>query len=123
MADIHVLAGDGLGLWTIVLHFAVPNQDNNVSVNYRTALINSGLGGTSSMVEGDGPDEITTAELAAVTAGELFEYIEAFLAESGATNNAEMLAAAQAMYAARETPVLNKLKRMLRYYGYTGSAA
>lgn len=122
MADIHVLAGDGLYRWAIVFHFAVPNINNSVSVNYRTALINSGLGGTSVMTEGSGAGQITTAELAQVVSGELYEHGEPFLAESGSTNNAEMLAAAQAMYASRETPVLATLQKRLRYYGYIGSA-
>lgn len=123
MADIHVLAGDGLGAWTIVFHFVVPDQNNNVAINYRTALINSALGGISVMAEGSAAGQITSAELALVAAGEVYEHSEAFLAESGATSNAEMLAAAREIYAARETPVLNRLRKKLRYYGYTGSAS
>lgn len=118
MADIHVLAGNGLRHWTLAFHFAVPDQTNSVNVNYRTALINSGIGGTSAMTEGTGPGQITTAELALIEAGELCEFILSFLAESGATNNAELLAAIRAEYAKYEAPVLNHLKKKLRYYGY-----
>lgn len=118
MADIHVLAGDGLRYWTLVFHFAVPDQTNNVNVSYRTALINSGIGGTSQMTEGTGPGQITTAELALIQAGELYEFSLPFLAESGATNNAELLTAIRAEYAKHEAPVLNHLKKKLRYYGY-----
>lgn len=121
MADIHVLAGDGLRYWTLAFHFAIPDQDNNVGVSYRTALVNSGLGGTSQMVEGAGVGQITTAELTSIQAGALYEFGLSFLAESGATNNAELLAAIRAEYAKHEGPVLNYLRKQLRYYGYTAA--
>ena len=123
MADIHVLGGDGLGKWTLVFHFAMPDQDNSVTINYRTALINSGLGGTSTMTEGEGPGQITSAELAQIQAGELYEYSASFPAESGATNNTELLTSIQAVYARGLSAVIARLQRQLRYYGYTGSAS
>lgn len=121
MSDIHVLTGDGLGSWTIVFHFPVPDQDNNVSVGYRVALVNSGLGGISVMTEGDGAGQVASAELAQIAAGEVYECSQPFLAESGATDNAEMLVSARAMYEAREPVVLARLRKQLRYFGYTGS--
>lgn len=121
--DIHILTGNGRHKWTIAFHFAVPDQNNNVGINYRIALVNSSLGGTSVMTEGTGAGQIATAELAQIAAGEVLEHSEQFLAESGATNNAEMLAAAQALYVAREPTVLNALKKQLRYFGYTGSSS
>lgn len=123
MADFHVLGGDGLCFWTIVFHFAVPEQDNDVGVSYRTALVSSGLGGTSQMTEGTNPGQITPAELVLIQAGEVYEHSLSFLAESGATNNAELLAAVQGEYAKCEDSVLNRLRKRLRYYGYTGSKA
>lgn len=123
MADIHVLLGDGIDKWTLVFHFAIASANNAVSINYRTALVNSGLGGTSSMVEGSGAGEITTAELAQVAAGELFEHRLSLPLESGATDNAEMLASARAMYARDETRIVAELQRRLKYYGFTGSKA
>jgi len=123
MADIHVLSGNGLGKWTLVFHFAMPDQDNNVTINYRTALINSGLGGTSTMTEGEGPGQITSAELAQIQAGELYEYSTSFPAESGATNNTELLTSIRAVYACDLSAVIARLQKQLRYYGYTGSAS
>jgi len=121
MSDIHILTGNGQK-WTIVFHFAVPDQNNNIGVNYRTALVNSRLGGTSMMAEGTEAGQIATAELALIAADEIYEHSEQFLAESGATNNTEMLAAAQALYVSRETTVLTALQKRLRYFGYAGSA-
>ena len=121
MADIHVLAGNGLHHWTLAFHFAVPDEDNNVGVSYRTALVNSGIGGASQMTEGTGPGQIATAELALLEAGELYEFSFPFLAESGATNNVELLAAIRAEYAKYEAVVLSRLRKRLRYYGYTAA--
>ncbi len=120
MADIHVLAGDGKSRWSIVAHFAVPDASNSVSVNWRTALVNSGLGG-SSLIEGTGAGQITAAELAQVNAGALFEHHFQFLAESGGSSNLELQAALRSEYAKHETAVLASLQRRLKYFGHTES--
>lgn len=121
MADIHVLSGDGVRSWTLLCHYAVPDTDNAVGVNYRTALVASGIGGTSVMPEGTDSWEITPVENALIAAGEIYENSIAFLAESGATTNAEMLASAREAYARDEEPLWGQLQRRLKYFGYTGS--
>jgi len=123
MADIHILTGDGIEQWTIAAHYAIPDTTNEVSVNYRTALINSGLGGTSQLAEGTGAGQITTAEMAQIAAGELFEYTFSFYAESGATTNAQLLSAVRNEYNGRQSRVIASLQRRLKYYGWSGSAA
>ena len=122
MADIHILTGDGRDVWTYVFHYAVPDTTNAVSVSYRTALVNSELGGASTMTEGTGDGQITTAELAQITGGELFEYSRGWLAESGATNNTELLANVRAEYVRLESIVLSSLQKRLRYYGWSGAS-
>lgn len=122
MSDIHVLGGDGLGKWTVVLHFPVAVGNNNAAVSYRTALVNSGRGGTTALTEGTGPGEISTAELGDIQAGEVYEHSVSFLAESGATDDAEMWSEVQALFAREQTPTLDWLKKRLRYYGKSGSA-
>jgi len=122
MADIHILSGDGGGSWTYVFHISVPALDNEVGVGYRAALVNSGLGGVSVMAEGTGPGQITTAELALIVAGEVFEFSRGWLAESGATSNAQMLVNLRAEYE-RVTPlVLLQLQNRLKYYGWSGAS-
>jgi hypothetical protein len=123
MADIHILTGDGIDNWTVACHYPVADTDNEVSVSYRTAIVNSGLGGTSQMTEGTGPGQITTAELAQIAAGELYEHTISFPAESGATSNAELLTAVRAEYARHNTRVVDRLRRALKYYGWSGSAS
>ena len=119
--DIHVLAGDGQQHWTLVFHFPVPDQDNSVGENFRTVLVNSGMGGVSQMSEGTDPGQITPAELTLIQRGELYEHSVNFPAESGATNNVELLVAVRAMYASCEEAVLARLQCCLRYYGFTAT--
>ena len=73
MADMHVLTGT-TRRYRVIMHFAIPNSNNDVGVNYRTALVNSGIGGTTELIEGTGVGEITTAEKALVASGEVFEH-------------------------------------------------
>ena len=121
MADMHVLAGNGLHIWTLIMHFPVPDVDNEVGINYRTALVNSGLGGTT-MTEGVGPGQISVAEKAQIDAGEIYEHSIQFLAESGADTLPELLAAAQEAYAREHARVTARFAKQLRYYGFEGSA-
>jgi hypothetical protein len=122
MADIHILAGDGRNRWNFAFHYTVPDTANAVGVNYRTALVNSELGGTSVMTEGAGDGQIAPAELAQIVAGELFEYSQPWLAESGATNNTELLANVRAEYTRLQSVVTNNLQKRLRYFGWSGAA-
>ena len=122
MADMHVYDGDGRK-WTVIMHFAVPNVNNAVAVNYRTALVNSGLGGTTTMTEGTGAGEITAAEKADVEAGILYEHVASFLVESGGKQAAELRASLREFYAKEETRIIDVLKSKLRYFGHTESKA
>lgn len=121
MADMHVLTGNGLYRWTLIMHFPVPDANNDVAVNYHVALVNSGLGGTS-MAEGTGPGQITVAENALIGTGEIYEHSIQFLAESGASALPELLAAAREAYVREQARVTARLQKMLRYYGFEGSA-
>lgn len=119
MSDIHVIAGDGLHKWTILFHYPVPSENNAVGVSYETALINSGLA-KSSMAPGTGAGQISTAELALVVGGKLYEYNLSFRAESGATNNSEMIASVREQYTRHEQVAIDEVKHRLKYYGYAG---
>ena len=72
MAKSHIFSKQGQGV-QVVMHFPVPATANAVGVSWRTALVNSGLGGTSVLAEGLGAGQITSAELAQVRSGELLE--------------------------------------------------
>jgi len=122
MADIHVLASGGDGLsWRVAMHIAIPNTSNAVAVNHRTALVNSGLGGKTVMVEGVGPGQITTAEKAQIELGAIFEHIADFRVESGGTSNLDLRAAIRELYAIETSRMIDVLQSRLRYYGHTES--
>lgn len=120
MANWHALTGtlDG-NSFRIVFHVAIPSATNAAGINYRTAIINSGIGGKTVLPDGDGTGgTIGATEKAAIQAGSLYEYAEDF-----ATNPAESAANLQARIDARWTALTtilqNQLSKTLTYYGYT----
>ena len=117
MSDMHVLAGDGKQ-WSVVMHFAVPDANNAVSVNYRLALVSSGLGGTTQLTEGTGPGQIEAAEKTQVEGGEVYEHRDTFLVESGGTASAELRASLRQFYAREKDNVIAGLQRRLKYFGH-----
>lgn len=119
MADVHVISGDGIDQINVVLHIDVPNTNNQVSQNYRTALVNSGLGGTTSMTIGTGPAQILQAEADQITAGEVYEYTTNFPLESAGTEPAAQRASLLAFYASKKTEIQAILQGKLKYTGYT----
>lgn len=123
MSDIHVLDGTGNGGVRVVFHFAVPSANNDVAVNWRTALVNSGLGGSTAMAEGTGPGQIATAEKSQLEAGEVHEYPVEFPVRSGGTAAAELRVSLRALYTARKGAVLASIQDRLRWFGHTESEA
>ena len=121
MADIHVLTTDKKGQVSVVLHIPIPEANNVVGVGWRTALVNSGIGGTSSMAEGTGPGEITTAELALIATGALFEHRATFPLDSSAPG--QYAADLQALFATQEIAAIAALQVKLKYFGHTGDEA
>ena len=128
MSDIHVLTGNNNIGWTLAMHFAVPDVNNSVGVNFRTALVNSGIGVNedgrrSIMVVGAGAGQINPAEEALIDAGELFESVGLFRVESGGTSPAQLQSAVRLFYAAQNTKAIDAIGSVLRYFGHTESAA
>ena len=122
MADMHITTGDG-ERWTIVMHFPVPDVNNDVAVNYRTALVNSGIGGTTVMAEGVDPGQIGTTEKTAIEAGEVFEHVGTFRVESGGTSNVQLRDSIREFYTRAKVDVIDDMKSRLRYYGHTESGS
>lgn len=122
MSDMHVLTGDGGGRWTVIMHFPVPDVNNEVGVNYRVALVNSGLGGTTSMVEGTGAGYITSVEKAQIAAGAIYEHVASLLVETGGAGAAQQ-AMLDAQYNRLHTEVVSVMQNKLKYYGYTQDVA
>ena len=73
MANLHILTRDG-DEFNVVAHVPVPNTNNSAGVNWRTALLRSGLGGTTRLPDGDGTGgTISAAEKASITTGAVYE--------------------------------------------------
>lgn len=123
MANWHALIGDVNGnSYTVVYHVPIPSANNRSGVNYRTALVSSGIGGKTILPDGDGTlGTIAAAEKSSILAGSLFEVVEPF-----ATNPGQNLAALQAAVDARWTALgdvngafIAALKARLNYFGGT----
>ena len=130
MADIYVLTGNNSNEWTLVMHFAVPNTNNAVGINYRTALVNSGIGlnaetGRRTILP-TGDDlggTISAAEEALLDSGARFEHVSSYPIESGGTSDTQLRASIREQYAAENTSVQARVASRLRYFGHTESAS
>lgn len=123
MSDMHVLTGDGK-TWRIVMHFAVPGGNNAAGVSWADALVNSGLGGTTVLPNGDGTGgTIVAAEKTAVENGTVFEHEADFRVESGGNSAGNIRASLREFYAAERAGVMAVLSTSLRYFGATESKA
>ena len=130
MADIYVLTGNNSNTWTLVMHFAVPNVNNAVGINFRTALVNSGIGlntetGRRTVLPtgDDTGGTISAAEEALLDDGSRFEHVSSYRVESGGTSNADLQSAIREFYAAENASVQASVASRLRYFGHTESAS
>ena len=118
MADMHLTTNGG-GTWKVVMHFGVPDVANAVSVNYRTALVNSGLASVSVLPDGDGTaGTISATEKADLAAGIVYEHVANLDLDGTGTTNASRVALLKERYAAIETKVVADLKSKLKFFGH-----
>ena len=121
MADIHVLTTRN-GIASVVWHFPVADANNDVGVNYRDALVTSGMGGSTSMTEGVGPGQITAEEKALVESGAVLEVTKTLkkgMLASGGSTPAEMESTLRVFYARDKALHTDIVAQSLQYYGYT----
>lgn len=116
MSKIHVISGNGR-VFTVVVHIATPAGNNAAGVAWSDAVKNSGRA-VSVMTVGTGPGQITSAEMALITAGTLIEGTFKW-DDDPALNNAQR----QADLDLRATQLTNELLARyadeLRYFGFT----
>ena len=121
MADYHVLTGSPDGnSYQVCFHLPVPGAGNNrAGVQWRTALINSALGGQTVLLDGDGTGgTISAAEKAEIESGAVFEVSEAFDTHPGETA-LQLRDRIDARHAALATAVSAQLQGRLSYFGFT----
>lgn len=100
------------------MHEPVPAGNNAAGVSWRTALVNSGMGGTSIMPTGTGAGQISAAELAQIEAGELREVSFTF-ENNPAWTNAQRNAAMDAQIATISRETQAHILDALRLFGAT----
>jgi hypothetical protein len=118
MARCHVLTAAN-GLTTVVFHIAVPAGNNAVGTPWPEVVVNSGIGGTTSLPSGDGTGgTIAAAELAQIEAGTVFEVQDRIPMPEGMTG-AQANAHLDAHHAAKTTEAEGLFQERGRYFGYT----
>ncbi len=103
MANWHALTGSMDGnSYQIAYHVPIPSANNRSGINYRTALVNSGLGGTTILRDGDGTGgTISSAEKTSILAGSLLEVVQQFAVGGGSSKTlAQLTAEVDAIYTA-----------------------
>jgi hypothetical protein len=127
MSDIHVIAGNGAGEWSVVFHFDVPDVNNAAGVNVRTALLRSGLiaqhgepPSVSVLPDGDGTGgTIETAEKDKIAAGEVYEHVERLTLNGVGMTNPLRTTLLRERYAALDSENLSVLQDRLNFFGVT----
>lgn len=75
MSQWHCLERRG-ATWKLIYHYPINTATNGSGVTYRTAIVNSGLGGTTAMTAGDGSNgTISSAEKSSVESGAVLELV------------------------------------------------
>jgi len=114
MSDYHILtASDDGNTLRIVAHFPVPDTNNDIGVNYRTALIQMLGGSQTSAVP-----FIEQIEQDALDAGELYEYSATFNTWPGETK-LQKQDRLDALYVTKQADVLAALSFRLSYWGHS----
>lgn len=111
MSRLHILARG-----QCVLHEPVPVGNNAAGVPWRTALVASGMGGTSILSTGANPWQNTTEEAAQIASGEVLEISFTVELKPG-MSTAERNAAMDAQIANLSREKQAEIAQALRFFG------
>lgn len=118
MANLHVLTKTENDV-TVAAHIAIPATSNTAGVSWRTALINSGLGGATVLKDGDGTGgTISAAEKTQLATGALYEVVDQIhvsIPSGAAAINAYL----DSRYSEISARALAFLQDRLNYFGYS----
>lgn len=117
MAKIHVLAGAGLNLYTVVVHATTPNGNNAAGMAWTDVLKNSGRA-TSILSVGTGPGQIQQNEMNQIANGEIFENSFQW-GDDPSWNNAQRQADLDLRATQLVAEALAKAQQELKYFGFT----
>ena len=118
--DYHILTGQDDGnAYMVVHHIPIPVANNRAGISYRTVLVNSKIGGSTALPDGDGTGgTISTTEKLQITTGELFEYVESFNTYPGETA-LQLRDRVDIRFNDLTTILPGKLQNRLSYFGFT----
>lgn len=118
MARCHVLTARS-GLTTVVFHVAIPPGSNEVGTPWSQVVINSGVGGTTTLPSGDGTNgTISASEVAQIEAGTVFETVDQVPMPAG-LSGAQANAHLDALHAAKVVEAQDLIVSRGRHFGYT----
>ena len=119
MAKIHVLEAGAVNTYRVAVHIATPAGNNSAGVAWSAAVANSGRANTV-LSEGNGPGQISTAEMNQIQNGSLIEGVFDFTdnpADDAATRNARL----DQVATQTTNELLARYQRELKYWGATRS--
>jgi hypothetical protein len=117
MANVHILDRQG-GEFRVVFHIAVPAGNNAANVPWQTALVRSGLGGTTTLPDGDGNGgTISAAEKTSIATGAVYEQVGTIDPTQSGGSVANINAWLDQMHAARVSEVQAALSARLQWFG------
>lgn len=117
MAKIHVLAGAGQNIYTVVIHATTPAGNNLAGNSWATCIQNSGRN-ISVLTTGNGPGQIATNEMNQITSGTLYESVMQW-GDDPAWTNAERQADLDLRATQLSAETLARLQQELKYFGFT----
>lgn len=118
MGKVHVLDTVG-GLTRIVCHIDVPAGNNSAGTAWTVVIINSGMGGTTTLTDGAGTGgTISSAEKTSITSGTVFEVEDRVQIPLG-LNATQANAFLDAIHAAKVVEVQTQVVARLNYFGFT----
>jgi len=118
MSDYHIRNTDlKLKNVSTVFHIPIPATNNAVGISWQAALVLS-LGGADAI--SSVLTDITTAELNAMKAGEIFEDVATVGFSSTNLTNVQRLAEVETAFTAAKTDVLAEKQITLNFYGKNG---
>jgi hypothetical protein len=118
MSNMHVLARNGNG-YLVTAHIPTPAGSNAAAVSWSVAVLRSGIGGTTSLPDGDGTGgTILAAEKTTIAAGTVVEIAET-VEPPPALAGAALLTWLDQWYAAKVIEVQAGIQTRLNHYGRT----
>jgi hypothetical protein len=116
MSKIHILEGQGAGVFHAVIHFATPAGNNSSGMAWSDVLTVAGRN-VSVLPTGNLPGQITAADLALVTAGTLVEFEMLIPIESGGSSGQTLLTSLNDMVDREITRRTAELQVTYKHFG------